>query len=102
MVKKVESLSELSEIIANTADVYIYFAKRKRGRPPKIDRGHVKSMLQLCKTLLDDIDDLLDQMLPDVQQITDLITVFDLLSSVKRRYSYRIEFFKKNIFDKEE
>jgi len=89
-VQPVDSLSELADIVVNTTEVFSYFYTSKQGRPPKLERAHIKSLLKLIKTLVDDIDTLMDNLLPDTTQVNNLLSTLDYLSSVKKRYRKRI------------
>lgn len=94
-IQKVKNTSELASLLSKSADVFLYFRDKKRGRPPKVNRQHIEAMLVLSKTLLDDIHECLNYMLPDLGQIKDLIKIFEYLSSVKRRYVDRINYLEK-------
>lgn len=93
-MEKIEDLSDLVETLVHVNDIYLYFQEKKKGRPPKLNRNHVKNMLKLMRTLVDDIEEDIDKLLPDKLQIKDMIHAVELLNGVKRRQLLRIQYIK--------
>lgn len=94
MDKKIESLSDIVETLVHANDIYLHFQEKRKGRPPKLNRNHIKHMVRLMRTLVEDIDEDLDKLLPDKLQINDMIRVVELLNGIKRRQILRIQYIK--------
>jgi hypothetical protein len=94
-VEPVGSVSELAEIIVNTTELFSHFYEKRKGRPPKLERSHIKALIKLLKTLVEDIDEIMENLLPDTKQITNLLSALDYLASVKKRYVKRIHYMER-------
>jgi hypothetical protein len=91
-VKPFNSLSEVADILVHTEEIYTRFSKRKRrGRPPKLGREHIKALLRIIRTLVDDIDECMDKLLPDTGQVESLLNAIDYLVIIKKRYTKRLQ-----------
>jgi hypothetical protein len=94
-IKKIADMSDLVTKLHLASEALVYFYPKKRGRPPTVRRDHLEALMSLIKTLIDDIDECLNHMLPEKRQVEDLIRVYDYLMHIKKRYMIRIDSLKR-------
>jgi len=76
-----------------TEEVFANFTKRKRrGRPPRLGRDHLKALFRILRTLVDDLDNCLDYLLPTVDQVDCILGAIEYLSAAKKKYIKRIKY----------
>lgn len=90
--RRLKDLSEFTDVMPLAIEVLSRFNKRKVvGRPPRLGRPHIMALITILKTLVDDIAECTEHLLPDTNQVKFLLYAIDTMVSVKKRYMKRIK-----------